>query len=164
MGPRRSSSALFWAFTLSIFVALVLTVLPVPQMVFYLWPDWIPLVMFYWALTDSERVGPWVGFAVGILMEVLSLRNFGVLGLGMATMVFAVNRIHLQLRVLSVWQQMLVVGIFIGIFKLVTGWLYGLIADFTINAEYFYSLLGGMLTWPFLYILLQELRRSSRLN
>ena len=164
MGPRRNSSTLFWAFTLSTFVALVLTVLPVPQVVFYFWPDWIPLVLFYWALTDSERIGPWVGFAVGTLMEVLFVRSFGVLGLGMATMVFAVNRVHLQLRVLSVWQQMLVVGIFIGIFKLITGWLYGLITGFTISTEYFYSLVGCVLTWPFLYILLQELRRSTRLN
>ena len=164
MGPQRNSSLVFWVFALSIFIALVLTVLPVPQVVFYFWPDWIPLVMFYWALTDSERIGPWVGFAVGTLMEVVFVRSFGVLGLGMATMVFAVNRIHLQLRVLSVWQQMLVVGIFIGIFKLITGWIYGMISGFTLNAEDFYSLIGGMVTWPFLFILLQELRRSTRLN
>lgn len=165
MGPRAASRAsLFWPIAVSIFFALVLMALRVPQIVFYFWPDWIALVVFYWALTDPDRVGPWVGFAIGTLMEVLFVRNFGVLGLGLAALAFFVNRLHLQLRVLSVWQQMLVVGAFVGIFKLVTGWLYGLISGFTISNEYFYSVLGGMLVWPFLYIILGELRRVSRVS
>jgi len=120
-------------------------------------------VVVYWALTMPDRVGPWVGFLVGLVLEVLFVRNFGVLGFGMAALAFIVNRVSQQLRVLSVWQQMLLIGIFVGIFKLVTGWLYGLIDDFTITNEYWYSLLGGMLVWPFVFILLQELRRSARI-
>ncbi len=165
MSPRRSSGlTLFWAFSASIFAALVLSILPPPQLIFYFWPDWVALVLFYWALTTPRRIGPWVGFLIGTLMEVLFVRSFGVMGFGLATLVFTVNRAHLQLRVLSVWQQIIVVGLFIGIFKLLTGWLYGLISGFTLSAEYFYSLVGCMVSWPFLFILLQELRRSVRLG
>ena len=153
-----------WVVGLTVFVAMVLSVLPPPQIVFLFWPDWVMLVLFYWALMLPERVGPWVGFLVGTLLEVLSVKSFGVMGLGMATMVFAVNRAHLQLRVLSVWQQMIVVGLFVGIVKLLTGWLYGLISGFAISSEYFYSLIGCMISWPFLFILLQEFRRTARVN
>lgn len=165
MSPRRESGAnLFWAVSFSVFLAMVLTVLPPPQAIFYFWPDWVALVLVYWALSMPDRVGPWAGFVIGTLMEVLFVRSFGVMGFGLATLAFTVNRAHLQLRVLSVWQQMLVVGLFIGIFKLLTGWLYGLVSGFTINDEYFYSLIGGMVSWPFIFILLQELRRTARLN
>lgn len=159
---RSSGITVFWAVSLSIFVAAVFTVIPVPQVIFLYWPDWVALVLFYWALTVPDKVGPFVGWAVGTLMEVLFVQTFGVLGLGFATLVFTVNRINLQLKVLSVWQQMLVVGLFIGIFKLITGWLYGMISGFTISSEYFYSLIGCMVSWPFLFILLQELRRMAR--
>jgi len=115
-------------------------------------------------LHEPERIGPWVAFAIGTLLEVLFVRTFGVLGLGMALLAFSVNRWALQLRPLSIWQQMIVVGLFDGLYKLITGWLYGLITDFTITSEYWYSLLGVMLCWPFVFILLQELRRSARLR
>ena len=162
--PVTSTSKVFSVVGLTLFVALVLTVLPPPDLVFLYWPDWVVVVVFYWALMLPERIGPWVGFIVGTLLEVISVKSFGVMGLGMATLAFAVNRAHLQLRVLSIWQQMIVVGVFVGIFKLLTGWLYGLISGFAISSEYFYSLIGCMLSWPFIFILLQEFRRTARLN
>ena len=132
--------------------------------IFFYWPDWIALVVIYWALVAPEEVGPFVAFILGTLLEVLFVRNFGVLGFGLASMAFVVNRAHQQLRVLSLWQQTIFIGLLVGIFKLVTGWLYGMITDFIITREYFYSLIGTMLVWPFVFILLQELRSRARVR
>lgn len=121
------------------------------------------MVIFYWALSLPDRVGPWVGLLVGTVMEVLLVHNFGVLGLGLAVLAFMVSRASSQLQVLSLWQQAIIVGLLIGIYKLIIGWLNGLISDFSISTEYWYSLLGDMLLWPFVFILLRELRRIARL-
>ncbi|NND82728.1 MAG: rod shape-determining protein MreD [Gammaproteobacteria bacterium] len=153
---------LFWAFSLSAFLALVLMILQVNQILVF-WPEWMALVIIYWALMVPDRIGPLVGFITGTLLDVLLVRNFGVLGFGLASLAFVVNRTHLQLRVLSLWQQTVVIGLFIGIFKLITGWLYGLTSDLTLSAAYFYPSLGSMLMWPFAFILLQELRRKARI-
>jgi len=111
-----------------------------------------------------DRIGPFVAFVIGTLLEVLFVRKFGVLGLGLATLAFIVNSTHQQLRALSVWQQLFVVGLFIAVFKLLTGWLYGMVSEFTITGEYWYSIFGGMLVWPFIFILLEELRRKLRIR
>lgn len=161
VGKQGSSWNLALAFSLSAFIGLVLMIMPVNQL-FFFWPDWIALVVVYWALMAPDRIGPFVAFLLGTLLEVLFVRNFGVLGFGLATLAYIVNRSHKQLKVLSLWQQTLVVGLFVGFFKLITGWLDGMISDFTITTEYFYSLIGGVLVWPFVYILLQELRRKAR--
>lgn len=161
---RSSTFNLFWAVLFSTFVALVLTLVQLPNWLFYFWPDWIALVVVYWALAAPDRVGSFVGFLIGTLLEVLFVRKFGVLGLGLASLAFVVNSMHLQLRVLSVWQQMVLVALLIGLFKLITGFLYGIVTGFTITTEYWYSLLGGMLVWPFAYIVLEELRRLSRIR
>lgn len=159
-----SPLSLFWAVLISSFLALVLTVVQLPQWLFYFWPDWIALIIVYWALMVPDRIGPFVAFIIGTLLEVLFVRKFGVLGLGLATLAFIVNSTHQQLRALSVWQQLLLVGLFIAVFKLLTGWLYGMVSDFTITGEYWYSILGGMLVWPFVFILLEELRRKLRIR
>lgn len=161
---RSSPSSVFVAVSLSTFVALVLTIVQVPDWLFYFWPDWTALVIVYWALVLPNRVGAFVAFIIGTILEVLFVRKFGVLGLGLAILAFIVNSAHLQLRVLSIWQQTLFMVLLIGFFKLLTGWLYGIMTDFTITAEYWYSLLGSMVIWPFTYILLEELRRKARIR
>lgn len=149
---------------LSSFVALILTIVQVPNWLFSFWPDWVAITTVYWALVLPSRVGSFIAFIIGTLLEVLLVRKFGVIGLGLATIAFIVNSAHLQLRVLSIWQQTLFLILLIGFFKLLTGWLYGIVADFTITTEYWYSLLGSMLVWPFAFILLEELRRKARIR
>ena len=161
MAPKQQAGFKhFWAFTLSAFIALVLTIVQVDTFFFY-WPDWLALVVIYWALMTPEKIGPFIAFVLGTLLEVLFVRTFGVLGLGLASLAFVVNRGHQQLQVLSLWQQTIIVGALIGVYKLVTGWLFGMITGFVITSEYFYSLFGSVLVWPFVYILLQELRRKA---
>jgi len=164
IGDSSSSGSLVLAVCVSAFVALVLTVVQVPGWLFYFWPDWIAIVVAYWALVTPKRVGPFVGFIIGTLLEVLFVRKFGVLGFGLATLAFVVNATSQQLRALSIWQKMISITIFIAFFKLLTGWLSGLVAGFTITPEYWYSLLGSMVIWPFAYILLEELRRAVRIR
>lgn len=150
--------------SVSVFVALVLTVVQVPAILFYFWPDWIAIVVAYWALRTPNQVGSFVGFIIGTLLEVLFVRKFGVLGFGLAVLAFLVNSASQQLRALSVWQQMISIGIFIALFKLLTGWLTGMVSEFTITPEYWYSLPGSVLIWPFATILLEELRRALRIR
>lgn len=150
----------FIAVAISVFIALVLNIMPVSDMIYFVWPDWVPVVLIYWALSTPNRVGPWTGFVVGLLLEALKVWSFGVLALGLAVLVFTVNRTHLQMRVLSIWQQMLVVGILVALYRVLTGWVYGLISDFDFSQEYFYPVVGSMLIWPFLLILLHELKRA----
>jgi rod shape-determining protein MreD len=136
-------------------------VIQLPVWIFYFWPDWIALGLVYWCLFHADRVGPLVGFVIGTLLEVLFVRKFGVQGLGLAILALIVNRTSQQLKVLSIWQQMLVIGFYIAAFKLITGWLYGIVSDFSITQEYWYSIIGDMVIWPFVAILLNELRRLA---
>jgi len=165
MRSRPSSNfSLFLAVSVSTFIALVLTIIQLPEWLFSFWPDWIALIVIYWALRLPDRIGPLSGFLIGTLLEVVFVRSFGVLGFGMALLAFITNRLHLQLRALSLLPQMLFIAMLITFFKLITGWLYGLIADFSITSDYWYSVIGSTLVWPFVSILLQELKRSARLN
>ena len=160
----RGAGRTLFGVAISSIVALVLTVVQLPDWLFHFWPDWIALVVIYWALQKPQHVGPFLGFLIGTLLEVLFVKQFGVLGFGLATLAFIVNSSNQQLRIMTVWQQTLLIGLFVGIFKLLTGWLYGLVSDFTISREYWYPILASFLLWPFVFILLEELRRALRIR
>ena len=161
---RASTPGLLFAVFISVFIAFVLTVVHLPNWLFYFWPEWIVIVVAYWGLVAPKRFGPIAGFIIGTLLEVLFVRKFGVLGLGLGTVTFLVNSISLQLRALSIWQQMISIGFLIALFKLLTGWLSGLVSAYTITTEYWYSIVGTVLIWPFAFILLEELRRVMRIR
>ena len=165
VSSKRGTTVNFiWAIVISTFAALVLKLVALPPSVFYFWPDWIVIVVVFWSLHQPDKFGPISAFVIGILLEVLFVRNFGVISLGLACLAYVGNFSHQQLRALSPWQQMFVVGFFIGVYKLVTGWLLGLVSEFDMTKEYWYSLLGDILIWPFAIILLHELRRMMRLR
>ena len=164
LSDETPSGRLILGVAISAFVALVLTVVQLPGWLFYFWPDWIAIVVAYWALIAPKKIGPFIGFIIGTLLEVLFVRKFGILGFGLATLAFIVNSTSQQLRALSIWQQMLSIGVFISLFKLLTGWLSGLVSAYTITSEYWYSIVGTVLIWPFAFILLEELRRVMRIR
>ena len=81
----------WWTMFSSAMIALALMIVPLPQWLFYFWPDWIALIIIYWALYTPDRVGPVIGFVMGVLLEVLFVRKFGVEGFGLPSKPFVVQ-------------------------------------------------------------------------
>lgn len=136
----------------------------VPDWLSPFWPDWIALVIVYWALLAPDRIGPVAGFIIGTMLEVLRAKTLGVISAGLATLAFLVNLSHLQLRITSRWQQVFLVVLFVAVYKLINVWLEGMVDDARMTAQDWYSLLGNIAVWPFLNIVLDELRRVYRIR
>ncbi len=160
----QSPTSVYWAFALSCFVAFTLMLVQVPDWLSSFWPDWIALVVVYWALLAPNRIGPVAGFIIGTMLEVLRAKTFGVISAGLAVLAFLVNLSHLQLRITSRWQQVFLVVLFVAVYKLINIWFEGMVGDGRITAEDWYSLLGDLAVWPFLNIVLDELRRAYRIR
>ncbi len=160
----ESNTRVYWAFAISCFVAFTLMLVRVPDWLSSFWPDWIALVIVYWALYAPHNIGPKAGFVIGTMLEVLMAKTFGVLSLALAVLVFLVNLSHLQLRVSSRWQRVFLVILFVAIFKLINLWFEGMVGGDRLTAQDWYSLLGDLAVWPFLTIVLDELRRVYRLR
>lgn len=149
---------------LSVLLALVLMVIPLPERLFHFRPDWLALVLIYWALATPDRVGATVGFFLGLLMDVLLVKTFGLNALGMCAIGFAASAMHTQIRTLSIWRQAITVGVMIAIMKLLIGWVSGMISQFEMTLYYWYSILSDMLIWPWIYIISRNIRRALRIN
>ena len=92
MQLQNTTSSSKVAFVLSVFFALVLAMLSVADSIYYFWPEWLVLVLIFWCYTEPDRYGPLTGFILGILLDVLTVKTFGVLSLGLAFIAFFVNK------------------------------------------------------------------------
>ena len=160
----QGGNRIYVAFALSIIVAFTLKLVQVPYWLVSFWPDWIALVMVVWALQAPQKVTPLIAFIVGTMLEVLTAKSFGVVSIGLATLVFLVNLSHLQLRVLSSWQQVFLVVVLVAFSNLINLWLEGLVGGNKISVEDWYSIVGNIVVWPFINILLNEVRRAFRIR
>jgi len=145
---------------ISTFIAAVFTIVKLPTWLFYFRPDWLALVTVYWVLAMPERLGILYGFTLGLILDLLLFKLFGLNALGFAFLAFIVSYYHQQLRIFGLWQQALLVAILIAVMKLLVGWISGLSSEFEFAWFYWYSLVGDIVVWPFIYILSRDVRRS----
>ena len=151
----------------SFVVALMLTAMPLPSWGVPWRPAWVAMVLIYWAMALPNRVGMFTGFMLGLLVDVIDVNQSAVLGqhalcLGVITYVVVVN--HRRLRVFPLGQQAVVIGSLLlgymalnGIIMTVVGqppnpWRLGLPA------------LTSALLWPWLFVILRDLRRRAHLS
>ena len=149
---------------LSIIVALVLQIMPMPSIVEQYRPDWVFLVLGYWALALPERVNVGVAFIVGLVLDLLLGTSIGVHSFAMSLSVFVLAANYQRLRNYSVWQQAIVIGILCALYNLVVFWLMHLLTDMYFMLTYMWPVITSMVIWPWIFWLLRRVRRQFRLS
>lgn len=142
-------------------LAFWLTVIPLPEALAPYRPDWVVLVLIYWALALPQRVGAELGWIVGLLLDVVFSNLLGIHAMGLALVAFLVGRLHLQLRMFPWWQQAVSVLLLMLLYRGVTGWVRTLIEQIPLDHTYWLPCVVGMLLWPWLFVLLRDVQRYS---
>ncbi|MAD77543.1 MAG: rod shape-determining protein MreD [Rheinheimera sp.] len=159
---RRSNGLGF--IYLSLLVALLLTVMPMPQQVKLFRPDWALLVVMYWTLALPGRVNILTAFVLGFLTDVLVGTVLGVNALAFSVVTFIVAVNHLKIRNFSVIQQALLLGLFLALYHLLLFWLSHFLTGVYFLPAYLWPVLTGMLVWPWLFWLLRRYRRRFKIQ
>lgn len=144
---------------LSFALALLLMILPLPDGVREFRPQWVTLVLIYWCLALPHRVGVGSGFVAGILLDVLTGTLLGQHALGLSLVAFSTIQVHQRVRVFPLWQQSLVVLVLLIVEHLLALWVLGAIGRHPPGLSYWVIPLIGAVLWPWVYILLRDLRR-----
>ena len=142
-------------------VALMLSALPMPAWAELWRPAWVPLVLVYWCMAMPARVGVAVGWLVGIIMDVLLGTLLGQHAIAYILIAFVSCRWHKQIRVLPIWQQGVTVFILLLVSQTAVLWI-GEIKGFPSNnwIAYWSTPLASMVIWPWVFIVLRDVRRK----
>lgn len=140
-------------------VALILNVMPGPVWAEQFRPDWVGLILIYWCLATPTRVGVGSGWMVGLALDVLYGSLLGQNALAKALVAYLAVKFHLQLRMFPRWQQAVSVLILLAINQLVVVWIRGVVGQAPGSFSYWLSSIIGMLIWPWLFVILRDVRR-----
>lgn len=140
-------------------IALILTILPMPDAVQAYRPQWVTLVLIYWVLALPHRVGVGIGFLNGIALDVLTGTLLGQHALGLSIAAFATVQLHQRVRVYPLWQQSLVVLVLLVVEHLLALWVMGAIDETPPGLSYWAIPPIGALLWPWVFVVLRDIRR-----
>ena len=149
---------------LTFVAALMLTLIPLPGWAIYLRPEWVTVVLIYWCMALPERVGVTTGWVAGLFLDVVHGSMLGQYAMALALVAYFTLHLHLRMRVYPVPQQALVVLLLILFQQILVIWIRGFIGDSPDSLRYWIPALTTMLLWPWLFVLLRDLRRQYRVR
>ncbi len=161
LGPAgRSRLALFASFA----VAILLSVMPGPGWAEPFRPDWVGLVLIYWCMATPQRVGVGTGWLIGFVQDVLFGSLLGSHAIAKALIAFITLKLHLQLRMFPRWQQAAAVLVLLVLSQLLVLWIRGLAGTAPETFIYWTPSIVGMLVWPWLFVILRDVRRRGNVT
>ena len=140
--------------------AFMLAIIPLPDWAVEYRPEWITLVLIYWAMTVPSRVGVTIAWFSGLLLDVSYGTLMGQHALGMVLIIFVIQLQHQRLRVASLLQQAIVIFFLLLIKQLLTLWVDGMLGRAPDSWLYFMPTITSTLLWPWTYLILRDLQRK----
>lgn len=153
------SSKITLVMWLTLLVALLLSVMPVPENMEIGRPLWLALVLTFWAIYFPQNIGLLTAWCVGIAQDVLYGTLFGQHALALVIIVFLVLTLQQRLKVFPLWQQSCALLVIYGLAQLVLLWLSTLSGMRPEINYYAWPVLISCLLWPWLYLFLINIKR-----
>jgi len=160
---NRQRLSLWW-FVGTLVFALLSMLVPLPGVLEPFKPYWPALVLLYWALESDDRVTLGLAFSVGLAADLLNGVVLGEQALRLSALAFIALRFRSRLRFFPMWQQALAVLALLlndRILRLIVRVLAGASLP---PASWWISPFVGVALWPFLFLLLDDLRARLRIQ
>jgi len=150
-----------WVLPVSLLVALLLGLLPLPPLLQPLRPYWLALVVAYWVIEDPNRVGLGFAFLVGLLADLSFGSLFGEQALRLLVMAFILQRFRARLRFFPLSQQALAIGGLLLNDRIIVAAVQIVLGKPSLPTMFWLAPLAGMVLWAPVFLLLDALRLGN---
>lgn len=139
----------------------MLTALPLPGWAVPWRPAWVALVLAYWCLAMPQQIGVLTAWFIGLLLDVMHGSLLGQHAFGLAAVAYMIVIYHQQIRVYPLFRQALVVGSLIFLYYLLMLLIYNFLGSMRYGYEYLLAAISSALLWPWIFIVLRDVRRKT---
>lgn len=146
----------------TLFIGMMLTILPIPHQFEWIRPSWVFLILIFWIIIAPDRIGIGIGFVVGIIVDLLTGSLLGQHAFVYSVIAYLVLKFHSQLENLPTWQQSLIIFILSMLNLIICYWILKLSGYSPQSWSYWLSALTNAIIWPWMNWLLHEF--SARLK
>jgi len=148
----------------SFIAALMMTALPLPDWAVNWRPAWVAMVLIYWCMALPNKVSIGVAWTTGIIMDVLQGTLLGMNALGLTLLAYITIKLHQRVRMFPLTQQAIFVMFLILIYQLLSLWVRGLMGFPPNSWTYWMPAFTSMIIWPWLFIILRDIRRKYHVS
>jgi rod shape-determining protein MreD len=155
---RRSQ----WLLPISVFIALLLGLLPLPILLQPVRPYWLALVVAYWVIEDPDRAGLGFAFLMGLFADLAFGGLLGEQALRLTVMAFILQRFRSQLRFFPLSQQSLAIGGLLLNDRVVSAAVHVTLGEPQLPWSFWWAPLVGMALWAPIFLMLDSVRLGRR--
>ncbi len=136
------------AMMLSLLVAFVLTILPIPEK-WSLWrPEWLALTLMHWGLLAPKKSSLLLAWFLGLLLDVIQGTVLGQHAFGLMLVLFITLRMRPRILKDSLFQQLFLLFISLGSYLLINLWILGITGNTPPGWSYWLTVISSLLVWP----------------
>ena len=151
-----------WVLFGSLVVGLLVLVVPLPLGLGIARPYLLAMLLCYWLLEAPDKVGLGTAFLAGLLADIVSGTLLGEQAMRLVVLAFLVQRFRARLRFFPLWQQALAVFALLLNDRLIALAIRLAAGDGAPPWGTWLSPVVGFALWPWLFLLLDELRLRLR--
>lgn len=160
MSDRRVSRAL--PVVLSIVVALMLAIAPLPGWAEPYRPGWVALTLIYWAMTVPQTYSVGSAWLVGLVLDVAQGTLLGQHALALSLIIYITVKFHLQFRQFPMLQLSATVFALLALHQFILFWINGVVGVNSPAETYWGPVISGTLIWPLLTMFLAGIHQRAR--
>lgn len=149
---------------ISLAVAALLMLIPLPAILEPLRPYWVALVVIFWCLETQDLISLDAAFLIGLVLDLLTGSLLGMHALELVVLVYLVKRFRARLRFFPPWQQALSVLALLLNDRIIVLWIVSLRGDALPAPTYWLSPVTGTILWPWVFLIMDRYRSLARLR
>lgn len=153
-----------WWVYLALIVALMLSVYPLPLEWRWWRPEFVLLVVLYWAFTLPDHTSLTLVFALGLIQDLLAGTPLGQHALGLIVVTYIALQSYRRVANYALWQQAGWVFVLVGLARILGNWVYNLGGGEVSGLSFLYPALVSALLWPLCHRLFEGLRHRYRIQ
>jgi rod shape-determining protein MreD len=141
---------------------LMLTIMPLPDSVAAFRPDWLAMLVIFWAMRLPRTWSVGTAWVVGIVLDVSQGTLLGQHALALCCVAFITVRFHLLMRVFPLPQLTATVFPILATYQFLLFWINGVAGVDAPAIVYWGPVISGTVLWPIVMTVLSGMRYRTR--
>lgn len=153
---KHESLGIWLKFSLSILLALVLSILPLSAALNWWQPAWLLLALIFWIFAEPTRVGLFTIWLLGLYFDLLTESPLGQHAIPLLLVGYLLLKFHARLTIFPFARQFLVMFILVLFYYGVQYELAHLTHSFNWSIQLFYPVISTSILWIIVFNLLKS--------
>lgn len=152
---------LFCYIVVSVFIAMVLFLIPPPTWAIWFKPPWVELIIFFWILYYPDKFNLISAWFIGLIIDVLNNSPLGEHALVLIIATYFVRRFYQQLQMFPLWQQSAAISFIVLFHQALLFWIQNLLGQPASWVMWCPPALS-LLFWPLIVTSFNHVLKNSR--